>query len=135
MFWTQTLGDKFPKVLKSAMYGGQQVVMVTSNLSWPFGITLDRRSKFAFWMNHITGAIESSDYNGNNRRFFAFAWRRKYNFYGVTFSSSYLFVTDFGGNGFKVDASNGTVQSNFSINFKYNMGIVAFNSYLQPPGL
>ncbi|PFX23819.1 RNA-directed DNA polymerase from mobile element jockey [Stylophora pistillata] len=133
MFWTQRL---WGNVLRSTMYGAQAELLVRSNLSDPFGITLDRQNKLVFWMDEVTGAIESSDYDGNNRRsLFELKRRLFFSYIGIFFSWSYLFVTDIDGNGYKVDTFKGTVESHFYMNTTHTFGIVVFNSSLQLPEL
>ena len=132
MFWTDW--GKTPKIEKSTLDGTQRVAIVTSNLSWPNGIGLDRRNKLVFWVDARTDAIESVDYNGNKRTLLF----QQYgiHFFGVTFASTYLFVTEWATNGvYKVDASNGTIVSGVKIGFGRVMGLVTYDSSLQSPGL
>ena len=122
MFWTDW--GRNTKIEKSTLDGTQRVAIVTSNLSFPTGISLDRRNKLVYWVDASTGVIESVDYNGNNRKLlFQLHGVR---LYGVIFTSSYLFVT--GANTkvvYKMNASNGTIVSN------YNVSIGGFGGYLQ----
>ena len=133
MFWTDF--ETNPKVEKSTLDGTQRVTIVTANLSLPTGISLDRRNKIVYWADYNKGVIESVDYNGNNRKLL-FHQRGIY-FFGVTFTSSYLFVTGENTNVvYKVDASNETIVSNVSIGgFRGFWGLAAYNSSLQSPGL
>ena len=135
MFWTETKDkDGVPKVVKSNLDGTQCVTLVASNLTDPWGITLDRRNKVVFWVDYSTGDIECVDYGGNNRRLLV-TFPSSSDLWGVTFTSSYLFVTGFR-NYHKVDASNGSVVRKFSIKpAKRSYGLVAFDSSLQASGL
>ena len=132
MFWTNW--GKNPKVEKSTLDGAQRVAIVTSNLSMPTGISLDRRNKLVYWVDFITGVMESVDYNGNNRKLL-FQLHGSY-LLGVTFTASYLFVTgEYINEVYKVDASNGTIVCNVSIEgLGRSWGLAAYDSSLQSPG-
>ena len=133
MFWTDWGINR--KIEKSILDGTQRVAIVTSNLSMPTGISLDRRNKLVYWVDYGTGAIESVDYNGNNRKLL-FQQHRSY-LLGVIFTASYLFVTgEYINEVYKVNASNGTIVGNVSIGgLGKSWGLAAYDSSLQSPGL
>lgn len=132
MFWTAW--GNTPKVEKSTLNGTQRVAMVTSNITWPDGITLDRQNKLVFWVDERTNAVESVDYDGNNRTLLL--RQPGTPFIGVTFILSYLYVIEWGRNWvYKVDASNGSVESILTFGFGQTMGLVAYDSSLVSPGL
>ena len=132
MFWN-ALGNT-PKVEKSNLDGTQRFAMVTSNLTWPSGITLDRRNKLVYWVDEFRGAIESVDYNGNNRTLLF--QQNGLNFYSVSFISPYLFITGWTRNWiYKFDVFNGTVVSVISLSRGGAYGLVAYDSYRQTWGL
>ena len=135
MFWTDR--GRNPKIEKSTLDGTQRVaiIIVTSNISMPTGISLDRRNKLVYWVDYYTGVMESVHYNGNNRKLLF--QQHGIRLVGVTFTSSYLFVTGDNTNvAYKVDASNGTIVSNVSIGgFKGFEGLAAYDSSLQSSGL
>ena len=132
MFWTNWRING--KIEKSTLDGTQRVAIVTSNILTPTGISLDGRNKLVYWVDYNTGAIESVDYNGNNRKLLF--QQCGIRFLGVTFTSSYLFVTGENTNVvYKVDASNETIVSNVSIGFRGLLGLAAYDRSLQSPGL
>lgn len=132
MFWTDW-GNP-PKIEKSTVHGTNRVAIVTTNLTHPFGITLDRRNKHIFWVDNGMDVIESVDYNGNSRKLLFH--QPGMSFSGVTFTSSYLFINGWNQNWVsQLDAYNGTVVGNVTTSGILTGGIVAFNSSLQLPGL
>ena len=133
MFWTNW--RIHGKIEKSTLDGTQRIAIVTSNLLTPTGISLDRRNKLVYLVDYNTGAIESVDYNGNNRKLLS--QQRGIGFLGVTFTSTYLFVTGDNTNVvYKVDASNGTIDRSASIDgFRGLLGLAAYDRSLQSPGL
>ena len=134
MFWTESRYTGVPKVVKSNLDGTQCVALVASSLTDPWGITLDGRNKVVFWVDFSTGDIECVDYGGNNRRLLV-TFPSTSDLWGVTFASSYLFVTS-PRNCHKVDASNGSVVRKFPMKpAERSYGLVAFDSSLQASGL
>ena len=135
MFWTAFGADK---IERATLSGTQRVAIVTSNLYWPFGIDLDRRNRLVYWVDGWLNRVESVDYHGNNRKliFYRQPWARLY-FFGVTFFSSYLFVSGWGDSKiykFNATNANGTVLSNVKISEEID-GLVAYDSSRQLPGM
>ena len=132
MFWTDW--GATPKIEKSTLNGTQRITLVTSNLIWPNGITLDRQNRLVFWVDAGTYRVESMDYHGNNRTLLF--QRRLYHFFGVTFLYPYLFVSEWGTTGvFKLNASTGAIAGNvFFSGIDKLMGLVPHDSSWQPPG-
>ena len=135
MFWTDW--GQTPKIEKSTLNGTQRITIVTSNLQWPNGIDLDRRKRLVFWVDAGTDRVEYVDYHGNNRKLLF--QQRGIHLFGVTFSSSYLFVSEWATNGiYKLNATNinGTVVNGVVFrNTVKVMGLVAYDSFRQSPGL
>ncbi|KAL9960499.1 hypothetical protein ACROYT_G033967 [Oculina patagonica] len=138
MFLTYT--GSTPKIVRATLSGPEAVSIVTSNLHTPFVIDLDRQSRLVFWVDGALGRVESVDYYGNNRKLlFQFHQRPwpGYYYYGVTFLSPFLFVSDRATDGiykFNATSANGTVVSNVSISQEINR-LVAYDSSRQLPGV
>ena len=106
MFWTDW--GVTPKIEKSNLDGSTRVTLATSNLQWPNGITIDRQNRLVFWVDAAKDRVESIGYHGNNRTLLSYL--SGYHFFGVTFLSPYLFVSDWEMNAvFKLNASSGAV--------------------------
>ncbi|KAL9960498.1 hypothetical protein ACROYT_G033966 [Oculina patagonica] len=138
MFLTYTPAITRAKIVRATLSGTQAVSIVTSNLRWPFVIDLDRQSRLVFWVDGALGRVESVDYYGNNRKLLFQSHQRPwpgYYYYGVTFLSPFLFVSDRATHGiykFNATSANGTVVSNVSISQGIN-GLVAYDSSRQLP--
>ena len=122
-------------ITKSTLNGTQDVTLVTS-LGVPLGIDLDRQKKLVFWVDHHFGTIESVDYDGNNRKLLYQS--SQHSLWGVTFFSSYLFVSNssYGTPGvIKLNASNGTFTSFVPLLGPGRpRGLVTYDSSRQLPG-
>ena len=129
MFWNSQ-GDY--KVEKSNLDGTQRFAMVTSNIITPTGITLDRRNKLVYWVESFNGAIESVDYNGNNR---TLLFQQDEVSYSVSFISPYLFISGWNNRIYKIDVFNRTVVGVISLSHGRARGLVAYDSYRQTSGL
>ncbi len=133
MFWADR-GQH--RIERATLLGTQRTAIVTSNLYRPFGIDLDRQNRLVFWVYGQYDRVESVDYHGNSRKLL-FRQPGHFSFFGVTFFSSYLFVSDQATNGiYKLNATsaNGTVLSNVSIS-QYIDGLVVYDSSRQLPGM
>lgn len=128
MFWTDW--GSSPKIEKSALNGTKRFAIVTTNLTRPYGITLDRRNKLVFWVDNGMDVIESVEYSGSNRKLLF--QRRGMFFWGVTFTSSYLFINEWRKSWVsQMDAYNGTIVNNITTGGIFPSGLIAFDSSLQ----
>lgn len=66
MIWTDV--GTFPKIEKASLSGNQRVTIVTTHLYLPKSIDLDQGNKRIFWVDALSGRVETVDYNGNNRK-------------------------------------------------------------------
>ena len=66
MYWTDWGAN--PKVEKAEMDGSGRRSLVTGNLAWPNGLTLDQARNRLFWADAKLGTIEMSDLDGGNRQ-------------------------------------------------------------------
>ena len=133
MIWTDW--GSAPKIEKATLSGNQRVSIVTANLKWPSGIELDRGNKRVFWVDAGMDRVESVDYEGNNRKLL----KRIIGFhpFGVALIAPFLFFTDWATSSLlhTLDADTGDyVLSSYSGNGR-PMGIVAYDSARQPPGI
>ena len=132
MFWTDW--GSTPKIERSTLNGTQRITIVTSNIRWPNGIDLDRRNHVVYWADAGTSRVESSGYHGNNRKII---YEQSQNhFYGVTFFSPYLYVSEWYKNAIirlKIDQGNVTPKV-YSLSSGILKGLVAFDSSRQPSG-
>lgn len=67
MFWTDW-NHKNPKIERSNLDGSERDVIISSNVGWPNGVTLDLISKKMYWCDAKTDKIEYSNMDGSDRR-------------------------------------------------------------------
>ena len=124
-----------PKIEKATLSGNQRVAIVSSNLQWPNGIELDRGNKRVFWVDAGMDRVESVDYEGNNRKLL----KRITGFhpFGVALIAPFLFFTDWTTSSLlhTLDADTGDHVISSYIGNGRPMGIVAYDSARQPPGI
>ena len=66
MYWTDWGAN--PKIEKAEMDGSGRRSIVTGNLAWPNGLTLDQATNRLFWADAKLDIIEMSDLDGGNRQ-------------------------------------------------------------------
>lgn len=66
MYWADWGAN--PKIEQAGMDGSARRAIVTANLVWPNGLTIDRVTNRLFWTDAKLDKIEASDLNGGNRR-------------------------------------------------------------------
>ena len=66
MYWTDWGAN--PKIEKAEMDGSGRRSIVTGNLAWPNGLTLDQATNRLFWADAKLEIIEMSDLDGGNRQ-------------------------------------------------------------------
>ncbi|XP_022793554.1 E-selectin-like isoform X2 [Stylophora pistillata] len=131
MFW-----ETDTEIEKSALNGTQRVVMVRKMTNCPRGITLDRQRKLVFWVEDCGNRIDSSDYNGNNRKLLIQIGDASDYFYGVVFTASSLFVGGYrSGTIFKVNTASGAVVNSVQIPFHGIQGVAEYDCTLHPPAI
>ena len=90
MIWSDA--GTHPKIEKASLSGNQRVAIVTTYLSYPNGIELDRGNKRIFWVDVRYDRVETVDYNGNNRKILF--QQDGLHPYGVVLIAPFLFFTD-----------------------------------------
>jgi len=66
MYWTDWGTN--PKIEQAEMDGSARRTIVTGNLVWPNGLTIDQLTNRLFWVDAKLDKIEVSDLNGRNRQ-------------------------------------------------------------------
>ena len=129
---------------RCTLAGSDRKALITSNIVWPSGITVDYTNKRLYWIDAHYDTITSIDYNGGQRiKIFEDTSLDVSPFHGFDLDiiSDILYWTDWSQNsiyGLKQTKPSGTVfrsipiQSNRSS--KGVMGVVAVHSSRQPTG-
>jgi len=66
MYWTDWGAS--PKIEKAEMDGSMRQAIVSGNLVWPNGLTIDQVTNRLFWADAKLDKIEASDLTGKNRQ-------------------------------------------------------------------
>ena len=66
MYWTDWGAN--PKIEQADMDGSARQTIVTGNLAWPNGLTIDQATNRLFWADARLDKIESSDLMGGDRQ-------------------------------------------------------------------
>ena len=91
MYWTDWGAN--PKIEKAAMDGSSRQTIVTGNITWPNGLTIDQATNRLFWVDAKLDKIEVSDLNGGNRQLIISSATNIHP-YGLTVYLDMLYWTD-----------------------------------------
>lgn len=91
MYWTDWGAN--PKIEKAEMDGSARQTIVTGNLVWPNGLTIDQATNRLFWADAKLNKIESSDLTGGNRQL-VMSSAADIHPYGLTVHQGMLYWTD-----------------------------------------
>ena len=106
---------------RSSLDGSNRIVLVTNNIRWPNGVTLDTSQRLVYWIDGHTDEVSSVDYDGNNRRLiFEYSSLPSQNGivlgYDLDISGDYLYFSAWYTNAiYEVKISTGTLMRNISV--------------------
>ena len=105
MYWTDWGSN--PKIEQAAMDGSSRRSVITGNLGWPNGLTIDRSTNCLYWADAKLDRIEVSDLMGANRRLIVSSAADIFPF-GLTLYQGMLYWTDWNNQSIsRLDLSNG----------------------------
>jgi len=93
MYWTDWGAS--PKIEQAEMDGSARRTIVTENLRWPNGLTIDQVTNRLFWTDAFLDNIEVSDLNGRNRQLIM-PKAANIHPYGLAVYQDMLYWTDWG---------------------------------------
>ena len=91
MYWTDWGAN--PKIEQAEMDGSARRAIVTGNLAWPNGLTIDQATNRLFWADAKLDKIEVSDLNGGNRQLIV-SYLSNIHPYGLAVYQNVLYWTD-----------------------------------------
>ena len=134
MYWTDW--GSHPKIEKAEMSGKQRVVLVSSNLRWPNGLTLDQEKSRLYWVDASYDKLEYLDLIINNRVTLLSSSISLSHPFGLTLLGDYLYWTDWRLYAvYRADKENGSYVTAFITSLVSPMDIHGYNiSELTTPG-
>lgn len=91
MYWTDWGAS--PKIEQAEMDGSARRAIVTRNLVWPNGLTIDQTTNRLFWADAKLDKIETSDLTGGNRQLILSSGNNIHPF-GLVVYNNMLYWTD-----------------------------------------
>ena len=65
MYWTDT--GSVPKIERASMDGSARMLLHSTSLSTPYGLTIDIDTQTLYWMDYSRNVLEKSNVDGTNR--------------------------------------------------------------------
>jgi len=92
MFWTDW--GRPAKIEKCSMDGNLNTrqVLVDRDIIWPNGLTIDNIARRLWWVDARFGTIESTDFNGLDRKLTLRSWHICHTF-GIAFYQDFVYST------------------------------------------
>ena len=127
---------------RSSLDGSNRVTLVTSNITWPNGVTLDTTQRLVYWIDAYHDTVSSVDYDGNNRRLIfedTSLFLSRFHGFDLDISGDDLYFTDWLANAiYEVQISTGTLVRTMSVpttrSIKGAMGLRVIDSTKQSTG-
>ena len=91
MYWTDWGAN--PKIEQAGMDGSARRAIVTGNLAWPNGLTIDQATNRLFWADAKLDKIEVSNLDGGNRQLILSSGANIHP-YGLAVHQNMLYWTD-----------------------------------------
>lgn len=132
MYWTDW--GTIPKIERAYLNGQSRSTIVSSSLGWPNDISLDHSTQKIYWVDAKTDTIETSDYNGANRRIiFTLAGIHPF---GVAIYGPWLYWTDWNtvSGLHKMNKTGGQLETKLHISGNRRMGLAVYDKSRQPIG-
>lgn len=92
MYWTDYYST-VPKIQRVSMDGTSKTILHDTDLSAPYGLTIDYDTQTIYWTDYTRNRIEKSNADGSNRA--VVTTSLVYDPYSITFYDGRLYWTDF----------------------------------------
>ncbi|KAK3912221.1 Very low-density lipoprotein receptor [Frankliniella fusca] len=135
LYWTDW--GSVPKIERAGMDGSHREDIVTHDIKWPNGLTLDLVGRQLYWLDARLQTISSCHFDGTNRRVVLYSDEYLRHPFSITTFEDYLYWTDwemhavfrankFNGNGIEAITAVHTLQN--------PMVVHVYHPYRQPDG-
>jgi sugar lactone lactonase YvrE len=92
MFWTDWGTE--PKIERAGMDGSHRQVIVSYEVKWPNGLTLDLVKKRVYWVDAKLNVISSCNYDGSQRRVILYSPDALQHPFSITTFEDWVYWTD-----------------------------------------
>lgn len=92
MFWTDW--GSVPKIERAGMDGSHRQTIVSYDIKWPNGLTLDLVKRRVYWVDAKLNIISSCDYNGRGRRIILSSPESLRHPFSITTFEDWIYWTD-----------------------------------------
>lgn len=75
LFWTDV--GRRPMIARTSLVGSNYKRIVTTDIKWPNGVTIDFDAERLFWADAYFNKIESCDFDGNFRQILSAGMKQK----------------------------------------------------------
>uniref|UniRef100_H0ZG60 LDL receptor related protein 8 n=1 Tax=Taeniopygia guttata TaxID=59729 RepID=H0ZG60_TAEGU len=131
MYWSDW-GDK-ARIEKAGLNGVGRQVLVTDNIEWPNGITLDLLNQRLYWVDSKLHSLSCIDFNGSNRKVLISSVDDLSHPFGLAVFEDRVFWTDLENEAiFSANRLNGLDISILAENLNNPHDIVVFHELKQP---
>lgn len=120
------------KILRSQMDGSNLIPLVTENIGWPNGITIDYTTQTLYWIDARYDYIDSVSYNGKGRKNIIKGRDFVPHPFAITMFGNYLYFTDWVKKGVIMVNKNDQTNKVIFHNLTRPMDIQLFDVIRQP---
>ena len=92
MYWTDWGNPA--KIERAGMNGDHREAIVTTDIMWPNGLTLDNVQKLLYWVDAKLNVIQSIKYDGSNRRTVLYSPKIVKHPFSITLFEDWMYWTD-----------------------------------------
>ncbi|XP_037718730.1 very low-density lipoprotein receptor-like isoform X2 [Drosophila subpulchrella] len=135
MYWSDWGAS--PRIERAGMDGSHRTAIISYDVKWPNGITLDLVQKRLYWVDGKLNSISSANYDGSQRRQVLYSSEYLKHPFSITTFEDYIYWTDWDKQTvFKANKFNGQeVQPVTAHMLEHPMVVHVYHPYRQPDGV
>jgi sugar lactone lactonase YvrE len=131
MYWSDW--GTVPKIERAGLDGSRRQAIVTTDIEWPNGLTIDYVINRLFWVDAKGHVICSSDLNGEDRKIVLYSNNYLKHPFAITVFEDWVFWTDWETEGIhKANKFHGGNLTDVAQNLYSPMDLHVFHKYKQP---
>ncbi|XP_046554309.1 low-density lipoprotein receptor-related protein 4-like [Haliotis rubra] len=127
---------KTPSIETSGMDGSGRTAIITTDIEWPNGLTIDYGERRLMWTDGSIGVVYSSDMDGSNRRVLFFSHSEQHqHMFSVAVIEDYVYWTDWSRRTLsRVLKTGGGMRTYTTVAFRRPVDVKVIHRYTQPKG-